>query len=79
MKQAELSCQWHIIMSETIASNMSAPVSTPEKYTFVEFDAADDRWDPKNFSKIKKWIVLAVVTHGAVIVTCASSLYVSFD
>jgi hypothetical protein len=47
-----------------------------EKWTIVEFEGDDDRWDPKNFSKVKKWLCLASVTHGAVVVTCASSLYV---
>jgi hypothetical protein len=42
----------------------------------VEFEGEGDKWDPKNFSKLKKWVILIAVTHGAVIVTCASSLYV---
>jgi hypothetical protein len=51
--------------------------STSEKYTVVGFDGDDDPWDPKNFSKWKKWGILLAVTHGAAIVTCTSSLYVS--
>jgi hypothetical protein len=51
--------------------------STSEKFTVVGFDGDDDPWDPKNFPKWKKWAVLFAVAHGAVIVTCASSLYVS--
>jgi hypothetical protein len=47
----------------------------PEEMTIVEFEE-DDKWDPKNYSKLKKWVILIAVTHGAVIVTCASSLYV---
>jgi hypothetical protein len=47
-----------------------------EKYSIVEFDGKDDRWDPKNFPEIKKWFILFAVSHGAVIVTCTSSLYV---
>ena len=48
-----------------------------EKFTMVGFDGNDDSWDPKNFPKWKKWGVLFAVTHGAAIVTCTSSLYVS--
>jgi hypothetical protein len=51
--------------------------STSEKFTVVGFDGDDDPWDPKNFPIWKKWAVLFAVAHGAVIVTCASSLYVS--
>jgi hypothetical protein len=47
-----------------------------EKLNIVQFDGSDDNWDPKNFSELKKWIVLFAVTHGAVIVTCTSSIYV---
>jgi hypothetical protein len=47
-----------------------------ENPIIVEFDGADDPFDPKNFSNLKKWVVLIAVTHGAVVVTCASSLYV---
>jgi hypothetical protein len=42
----------------------------------VEFEGEGDKWDPKNFRGLKKWAILYAVTHGAVIVTCASSLYV---
>jgi len=51
--------------------------SAVEKFTVVEFDGKDDEWDPKNFPAWKKWAILFAVAHGAVIVTCASSLYVS--
>jgi hypothetical protein len=51
--------------------------SMNEKFTVVQFDGDDDSWDPKNFPEWKKWAVLFAVAHGAVIVTCASSLYVS--
>jgi len=58
-------------LSEEIRQKLSA-----EQWTFVEFEGEHDRWDPTNFSKLKKWLVLASVTYGAVIVTCTSSLYV---
>jgi hypothetical protein len=48
-----------------------------DKMVIVEFDGGDDKWDPKNFSSYKKWVVLTFVMHGAVVVTCASSMYVS--
>lgn len=51
--------------------------SLKEDYVIVQFEGIDDTWDPKNFSPAKKWLILSVVTHGAAIVTCASSLYVS--
>jgi hypothetical protein len=41
----------------------------------VEFET-NDPTDPKNFSTLKKWVVLLWVAHGALVVTCASSLYV---
>jgi hypothetical protein len=50
-----------------------------EKFVVVGFDTADDPWDPKNFPKWKKWAILFAVAHGALIVTCASSLYVSLQ
>ena len=49
---------------------------SPEKIQIVEFDGPDDPFDPKNFSTSKKWFILLVVTHGAIVVTCTSSLYV---
>jgi len=65
-------------LQSELGSAMSPTVEPkdPEEMTIVEFEE-DDVWDPKNFSKLKKWLVLIAVTHGAVIVTCASSLYVS--
>jgi hypothetical protein len=51
--------------------------SQTEKFTVVSFDGNDDQWDPKNYPKWKKWGILFSVAHGAVIVTCTSSLYVS--
>jgi hypothetical protein len=70
-------------MSSTTLSDSRDGWTTPnsseyphDKYTMVEFDGEDDTWDPKNFSNLKKWMILLVVTHGAVIVTCASSIYV---
>jgi hypothetical protein len=47
-----------------------------DKKIIVEFDGPDDKWDPKNFSNFKKWVILIFVTLGAVVVTCASSMYV---
>jgi hypothetical protein len=47
-----------------------------EDLKIVEFEGEGDKWDPKTFSGWKKWAILYAVTHGAVIVTCASSLYV---
>lgn len=66
-------------MSSTTLPNEMTPTEPKDQSepTIVEFDGKDDDWDPKNFSKLKKWVILIAVTHGAVIVTCASSLYVS--
>ena len=50
---------------------------TNDKTIIVEFDGKDDKWDPKNFPEFKKWTVLIVVGLGSVVVTCASSMYVS--
>jgi hypothetical protein len=44
--------------------------------TIVQFNGPDDEWDPKNWSQTKKWVILCLVTHGAVVATCASSMYV---
>jgi hypothetical protein len=60
---------------QTPTTNLSD--SPKEDYMNVEFEGIDDTWDPKNFSYVKKWLVLSAVMHGAVIVTCASSIYVS--
>jgi hypothetical protein len=57
--------------------NNGADESSSEKHTVVNFEGADDPWDPKNFPKWKKWVILCTVTDGAAIVTCVSSLYVS--
>jgi len=57
------------------SKNDESRESPKGEYTIVEFGGEDDKWD-KNFSDIKKWLILSAVTHGAVIVTCASSLYV---
>jgi len=57
--------------------NATEDSTSTEKFTVVTFDGDDDPWDPKNFPKWKKWSVVLAVAHGAVIVTCASSLYVS--
>jgi hypothetical protein len=54
----------------------SESIPDQEKIQLVEFDGADDPFDPKNYSTFKKWVILLAVTHGAVVVTCASSLYV---
>lgn len=61
-------------MNDTPGSSSSSEAKQDLK--IVEFEGEGDRWDPKNFSKLKKWTILISVTHGAVIVTCASSLYV---
>ena len=58
------------------SKNDESRESPKGEYTIVEFGGEDDKWDPKNFSNIKKWLILSAVTHGSVIVTCASSLYV---
>src|SRR5271167_3812190 len=70
-------------MSSTTLRDSNDGLSTPnssesphKKYTIVEFDDEDDPWDPKNFSKLKKWVILVVITHGAIVATCASSIYV---
>lgn len=68
-------------MSSTTVSNGGMSPTEPKLYeetSIVEFDEGD-KWNPKNFSKIKKWVILIVVTHGAVVVTCASSIYVLSD
>lgn len=75
-----------VVMSSSSTLETACPPEEPqnkseepvasEKWSIVEFEGVDDRWDPKNFSKLKKWLCLASVTHGAVVVTCASSLYV---
>lgn len=65
-------------MSSTTLSNEETSPTEPKEHqetSLVEFDEGD-KWNPKNFSNIKKWVILTAVTHGAVIVTCASSLYV---
>lgn len=60
-------------------SNNESLEAPKEEYTIVEFDGDHDKWDPKNLSNIKKWLILSAVTHGAVIVTCASSLYAFYS
>ena len=65
-------------MSSTTLSNEEMSPTEPkdqDETTIVQFDEGD-KWNPKNFSKLKKWAILIAVTHGAVIVTCSSSLYV---
>jgi len=61
------------MQSDTSAASSS---DATEKYSVVEFEGPEDKWDPKNFSHAKKWSILFAVAHGAVVVTCASSLYV---
>jgi hypothetical protein len=61
----------------TLLNDLSDNGTENEKYIVVGFDGDDDPWDPKNFSKWKKCGILFAVTHGAAIVTCTSSLYVS--
>lgn len=58
-------------------SNNNESLESPkEEDTIVEFDGDHDTWDPKNFSNIKKWLILSAVTHGAFIVIYTSSLCV---
>ena len=60
------------------ASAASSSDTATEKYSIVEFEGPEDTWDPKNFTSAKKWLILFAVAHGAIVVTCASSLYVCF-
>ena len=64
------------MQSDASAASSSEAVG---KYSIVEFEGPDDRWNPKNFSSLTKWSILLVVSHGAFIVTCASSIYVPFS
>jgi hypothetical protein len=66
-----------LIRSEELSrEDVVDSITSNDKYRIVEFDGPDDKWDPKNFSELKKWCVLVTVTLGAVVVTCASSMYV---
>jgi len=62
-------------LEEDLPEN-GTPKLANEKFDIVGFEGKDDLWDPKTFPKWKKWGILFAVAHGAVIVTCASSLYV---
>ena len=81
LKRVTKSVLLHYKMSSTTLQDMNDipgfQSSNEEKdLKIVEFEGEGDKWDPKNFRVLKKWAILLAVTHGAVIVTCASSLYV---
>jgi hypothetical protein len=63
-------------MDNRIDSSSAVTAVSIEKVKLVQFEGDDDPWDPKNFSSWKRWIILLVVAHGAVVVTCTSSIYV---
>ena len=47
----------------------------PEKEFEVQWDGDHDPMNPRNMSKGRKWIVVAIVSAGSTCVTCTSSMY----
>ena len=47
----------------------------PEKEFEVQWDGDQDPMNPRNMSKTRKWIVVAIVSAGSTCVTCTSSMY----
>lgn len=47
----------------------------PNKQFEVRFDGDSDPINPRSFSKIRKWTIVAIVSAGSTCVTCASSMY----
>ena len=47
----------------------------PEKEFEVQWDGDQDPMNPRNMSKARKWIVVAIVSAGSTCVTCTSSMY----
>ena len=47
----------------------------PEKEFEVQWDGDHDPTNPRNMSKGRKWVVVAIVSAGSTCVTCTSSMY----
>ena len=47
----------------------------PQKQFEVRFDGHSDPMNPRSFSKIRKWMIVLIVSAGSTCVTCASSMY----
>ena len=47
----------------------------PNKKFEVRFDGESDPMNPRSFSKIRKWVIVLIVSAGSTCVTCASSMY----
>ena len=41
----------------------------------VQWDGDDDPMNPRNMSKVRKWVIVAIVSAGSTCVTCTSSMY----
>ena len=75
------------VQSEHACSDSNTEVEAPSKRedngqdarkTFeVQWDGADDPTDPKNMSKLRKWIIVLILSAGSTCVTCTSSMYTS--
>ena len=47
----------------------------PRKQFAVRFGGDSDPIDPRSFSKINKWVILAIVSADSTCLTCASYMY----
>ncbi|CAF9916807.1 hypothetical protein IMSHALPRED_003299 [Imshaugia aleurites] len=48
---------------------------SPNKQFEVRFDGDSDPINPRSFSKIRKWMIVIIISAGSTCVTCASSMY----
>lgn len=49
----------------------------PEKQFEVQWDGEHDPMNPRRMSKLRKWIIVLIVSAGSSCVTCTSSMYTS--
>ena len=42
----------------------------------VQWDGEDDPMNPRHMSKIRKWVIVLILSAGSTCVTCTSSMYV---
>ena len=58
-------------------TEQSKSPSDSEKTDIIEvkFDGKDDPMNPKNMSKLRKWLIVITLAWGSMCVTCTSSLY----
>ena len=49
----------------------------PEKEFEVKWDGEDDPMNPRSMNRVRKWIIVVIVSTSSLCVTCTSSLYTS--